>query len=48
VTIMPATFLPAIGQLHDPTRPGLPEGMSWKLSTRGVELLSFPRPSPDE
>lgn len=46
---MPATLPPAIGQLYDPTRPGLPEGMSWKLSTRGVELLlSFPRPSPIE
>lgn len=33
----------------DPTRPGLPEGLSWRLSTRGVEpLLSFVLPSQAE
>ena len=43
---MPETSPPAIGQLYDPVRPGQPEGMFWKLSTRGVELLlSFARPS---
>lgn len=43
---MPETLPPAVGQLYDPTRPGLPEGMSWSLSTRGVELLlSLDRPS---
>jgi hypothetical protein len=46
---MTQTLPPAIGQLYDPTRPGLPEGMSWRLSPRGVELLlSFPQPSQDE
>ncbi|MGW2273655.1 hypothetical protein [Streptomyces yangpuensis] len=46
---MPETFPPAVGQLYDPTRPGLPEGMSWSLSTRGVELLmSWRNPSPVE
>ncbi len=46
---MPETFPPTIGQVYDPLRPELPEGMSWKLSTRGVELLlSFPRPSSTE
>jgi hypothetical protein len=49
VALMPETLPPAIGQLYDPTRPGLPEGQSWRLSTRGVELLlSWPRPSPGE
>ncbi|MFC8220366.1 hypothetical protein ACFUTY_19600 [Streptomyces sp. NPDC057362] len=46
---MPETFPPAVGQLYDPTRPGLPEGMSWSLSTRGVELLlSLGDPTPVE
>src|SRR4051812_21936737 len=46
---MTQTLPPAIGQLYDPTRPGLPEGMSWRLSTRGVELLlSFVDPSQAE
>lgn len=46
---MAQTLPPAIGQLYDPTRPGLPEGMSWRLSTGGVELLmAFPRPSQTE
>jgi hypothetical protein len=47
--VVPQTLPPVIGQLYDPTRPGLPEGMSWRLSTRGVELLlAFPRPSQAE
>lgn len=39
-------FSPAVGQLYDPRKPGLPEGMSWTLSVRGVQLLlPFPRPT---
>jgi hypothetical protein len=46
---MPETFPPAIGQLYNRTRPGLPEGVSWHLSTRGVELLlSWPNPGGPE
>lgn len=33
------TFRPAVGQLYDPMRQQWPEGASWRLSPRDVELM---------